>query len=114
MKAGQNKKHDRKNNLVLVQVCGIIKKNIREKDQIILATERGVLADFWVPHEIESCTFQNLLVFRFSETSQNLISFRQPFEKSKSDKIAPAWGQDDLILLCIGTLEYQKIMKKLF
>ena len=73
MKAGQNNKYDRKNNLVLVQVCGIIKKNIREKDQIILATERGVLADFWVPHEIESCYFQNLLLFKFPETSQNLM-----------------------------------------
>ena len=35
------------------------------------------MTDFWVPHEIESCNFQNLLVFRFPETSQNLISFRQ-------------------------------------
>ena len=24
------------------------------KDQIILATGSGILADFWVPHEIES------------------------------------------------------------
>ena len=37
----------------------------------------GILADFWVPDDIESCTFQNLLVFRFPETSQNLMSFRQ-------------------------------------
>ena len=25
-----------------------------QKDQIILATGRGILADFWVPHEIDS------------------------------------------------------------
>ena len=55
----------------------IMKMAARPKDQIILATGRGILADFWVPHEIESCNFQNLLVFRFPETSQNLISFRQ-------------------------------------
>ena len=47
------------------------------KDQIILAPGRGILADFWVSHEIESCNFQNLLFFWFPETSQNLISFRQ-------------------------------------
>ena len=39
--------------------------------------ERGILADFWVPHEIESCNFQYWLVFGFPETSQNLISVRQ-------------------------------------
>ena len=32
---------------------------------------------FWVPDDIESCNFQNLLIFRFHETSQNLMSFRQ-------------------------------------
>ena len=32
---------------------------------------------FWVPDDIESCNFQNLLVFGFPETSQNLMSFRQ-------------------------------------
>ena len=48
-----------------------------QKDQIILATGRGNLADFWVPDDIESCNFQNLLVFGFPETSQNLMSFRQ-------------------------------------
>ena len=74
-------------------------ENIHQKDQIILATERGILADFWVPHEIESCNFQNLLVFRFPETSQDLISFRQllfsfslfqrggPLKKSKNPEI---------------------------
>ena len=48
-----------------------------QKDQIILAPGRRILADFWLPHEIESCNFQNLLVFGFPETSQNLISLRQ-------------------------------------
>ena len=43
-----------------------------------MATGRGILADFWVLDDIESCNFQNLLVFRFPETSQNLMSFR-PF-----------------------------------
>ena len=33
------------------------------KDQIILPTGRGILADFWVPHDIESWNFQNLIVF---------------------------------------------------
>ena len=47
------------------------------KGPIILATRQGILADFWVPHEIESCNFQNLLVFRFPETSESLISFRK-------------------------------------
>ena len=32
------------------------------KDQIFLAPGREILADFWVPHEIESCNFQTLLV----------------------------------------------------
>ena len=31
---------------------------------------------FWVPDDIESCNFQNLLIFGFHETSQNLMSFR--------------------------------------
>ena len=47
------------------------------KGMIILVTGRGIFADFWVPHEIKSCNFQNLFVFRFPETSPNLISFRQ-------------------------------------
>ena len=51
--------------------------NKHQKDQIILAPVWGILADFSVPHEIESCNFQNLLVFGFPETSQNLMSFRQ-------------------------------------
>jgi hypothetical protein len=32
---------------------------------------------FWVPDDIESCNFQNLLVLGFPETSQNLMSFIQ-------------------------------------
>ena len=48
------------------------------KDQIILAPVLGILADFWVsPLEIESSNLQNLLVFGFPETSQNLESGRQ-------------------------------------
>ena len=47
------------------------------KRTIILALGRGILADFWVTYEIESCNFQNLLAFGFPETPQNLISFRQ-------------------------------------
>ena len=46
------------------------------KDQIMLATGRGILADFWVPDDIESCNFQKVLVFGFPETSQNLMSFK--------------------------------------
>ena len=32
-----------------------------QKDQIILTSGRGILADFWVPHEIESWDFQHVL-----------------------------------------------------
>ena len=40
----------------------------------------AILADFWVPHKIKSSNFQNLLVFGFSETFQNLIcTLRQLF-----------------------------------
>ena len=42
-----------------------------------MALGRGILVDFWVIHEVESCNFQNLLVFGFPESSQNFISFRQ-------------------------------------
>ena len=52
---------------------------VQPKDQIILATGRGILADFWVPHEIESWNFQHMLDLWFSEASQNLSSFRQLF-----------------------------------
>ena len=72
-----------------------------------MATGRGILADFWVPHEIESCNFQNLLVFRFPETSQNLIWFRQllfSIFPQKSAKIAPSCSQDDLALLIWGII----------
>ena len=71
-----------------------------------------ILTDFWVLHEIESCNFQNLLVFRFPDTSQNLISFWQllfsifqkgdPSKKcktqKKSNKMTLPCGQDDLVL----------------
>ena len=47
------------------------------KDQITLPVVLGILADFQVPHEINSWNFQNLLVLGFRETSQNLSSFRK-------------------------------------
>ena len=50
-----------------------------QKDQIIFPTGRGILADSWVLHDIESCNFQNLLDLWFREASQNLSSFRQFF-----------------------------------
>ena len=39
----------------------------------------GLIASvpFWVPDDLESCNFQNLLVFGFPEASQSLMSFRQ-------------------------------------
>ena len=40
-----------------------------KKNQIILATGRGILADFWVPHEIDSWIFQHMLDLWFFETS---------------------------------------------
>ena len=55
----------------------------------------------WVPDDIESCSFQNLLVFGFSETSQNLSLFRQllfsfffkgPFKKTKKNNACLARG----------------------
>ena len=62
-----------------------------QKDQIILAPVWGILADFWVPHEIKSYNFQNLLVFALPEPSQNLMSFRQLLfsliQREKSKKI---------------------------
>ena len=47
------------------------------KGLIIVGPGLIALAPFWVPDDIESCNFQNLLVFGFSETSQNLMSFRK-------------------------------------
>ena len=47
------------------------------KDQITLPLVWGILADFWVPHEIDSWNFQVLHCLRFRETSRNLGSFRQ-------------------------------------
>ena len=48
-----------------------------KKGLIIVGPGWIALAHFWVPDDIESCRFQNLLIFRFPETSQNLMSFRQ-------------------------------------
>ena len=69
------------------------------KGPIVLATGQGILADFWVPHEIESCNFHNLLVFKIPEISQNLILFSQllfslfqmgdPLKKSKKHRNLP-------------------------
>jgi hypothetical protein len=57
------------------------------------------LADFWVPDDVESCDFHNLLVLGIPETSQNLMSFRQllffcfmgvePREKSENPRNLP-------------------------
>ena len=43
-----------------------------KKGLIILPTAGGVLADFWVPNEIDSLNFQHMLLFWFREASQNL------------------------------------------
>ena len=45
--------------------------------QARMAPGSGILADFWVPHEIDSWNFQQMLDLWFSEASQNLSSFRQ-------------------------------------
>jgi hypothetical protein len=50
-----------------------------QKGLIILAPAGGVLADFWVPNEIDSLNFQHMLLFRFREASQNLSLFIQLF-----------------------------------
>ena len=50
---------------------------ILKKGLIIVGPGWIALAPFWVPDVIESCNFQNLLIFGFHETSQNLMSFRQ-------------------------------------
>ena len=39
------------------------------------SSSREIFADFWVPHEIKSCDFQNLLVFGFPEASHHLDNF---------------------------------------
>ena len=62
---------------ILLSCYGGFDQNYHQKYQIILATGRGILVDFWVSDDIESCKFQNLFVFGFPETSQNLMSFRQ-------------------------------------
>ena len=49
----------------------------KEKGQIILPLVWRILADFEVPHEIDSWYFQNLLGLGFRETFQNLSSFKQ-------------------------------------
>ena len=47
------------------------------KSLIIVGPGWITLAPVWVPDDIESCKFQNLLIFGLPETSQNLMSFRQ-------------------------------------
>ena len=88
------------------------KLKFSRKDQIIVVNRRGILVDFWVPHEIESCICQNLLAFGFPETSQNLILFRQLlFSFPNTQEICqncPVLWRDDLVLLsfknskCLG------------
>ena len=51
-----------------------------QKAYIILALVWGILADFWVPHEIESCNFEKIQ------------------KTQKSVKIVPNRDQDDLDL----------------
>ena len=48
-----------------------------KKDQIILPMDWGILADFWVPNEIDSWNFHHMLDLWFCEAFQNLSSFRQ-------------------------------------
>jgi hypothetical protein len=55
-------------------------------DQIILAMVWGILADFWVPHEIDSWNFQHMLDLWFSEACGICQD-------------APNHGQDGLVLL---------------
>ena len=50
---------------------------MRTKGLVIVGPGLIALVPFWVPDDIKSCNFQNLLVFGFPETSQNLMSFRQ-------------------------------------
>ena len=92
------------------------------KDQIILPLVWNILADFWVPHEINSWNFQHLLDLGFHETSKKdaqLSKWAQilrPFIKSIAKQFlkisavyfmwnpeicqdAPNQGQDDLVLL---------------
>ena len=51
----------------------------RGKGSDHLAHSWGVLADFWVPNEIDSVNLQRMLLFWFLETSQNVSLFRQLF-----------------------------------
>ena len=53
------------------------KKNELTKGLIIVGPGWIALAPFWVLDDKESCNFQNMLVFGFPETSQNLMSLRQ-------------------------------------
>ena len=56
---------------LFVKLC---RELIAFKGQDHLGPRLGILADFWVLHEIDSWNFQYLW---FSEASQNLSSFRQ-------------------------------------
>ena len=47
----------------------LIDVKMNQKDQIILATGSGILADFWVPHEIDSWNFQHMLDLKNSEAT---------------------------------------------
>ena len=61
-------------NLIVTNVQFAFKNH---KGLIILPTAGGILADFWVPNEIDTWNFQHMLLFWFREASQNLSLFRQ-------------------------------------
>ena len=65
------------------------------KDQIILAQGWGILADFWVLHEIDSWNFQLMLDLWFFAVSQNFSSFRQLlFSLFQGKKSMDSLGRD--------------------
>ena len=61
-------------------------KRFNCKDQITLPLDWGILADYWVPYEIDSWNFQNLFGLRFHEISQNLSFFCWTIFKRKNPK----------------------------
>ena len=64
-----------------VQICNY-EFNFFIKGLDHLAHGRGILANFWVPHHIESCNLKNLLDLWFREASQNWAHLENFFPHS--------------------------------
>ena len=89
---------------------------IDQKGLIILPTAGGVLADFWVPNEIDSLNCQHMLLFSFREASQNLSLLRQLFFiVSNAEKPMYSYGIFSAFFLWspLGNYEKKSCLNKL-